>query len=314
MMKAAVFEGRKASGMLNIREVARPEPGDGQVLVRVAYASVNAADVRSMRLGIVRKGKIMGTDIAGRIEAVGKGASKFRRGDEVLVELPTPGFGGFAEYAAVPEAALTLKPEGVSFEEAAALPMASCTALQALRNWGGFKAGQKVLIVGASGGVGTYAVQLAKHLGAEVTAVCSARSATKAAELGADRVIDYAKGDFARSGDRYDRILAVNGSYPLTAYRRLLAENGVCVFIGGALKQIFKCMLFGALLSTGGRRFHILAARPSAADLAFVVDLVARGAVAPVIDRRYPLSEAAEAVQYVNEGHARGKVVVRVEA
>lgn len=313
-MKAAVFEGMKAPEILAIREVARPEPGDGQVLVQVAAASVNAADIRSMRMGIVRKGKIMGADIAGRIEAVGKNVTRFQRGDEVLAEIPTPDFGGFAEYAVSPEARMALKPSGVSFEEAAALPMASCTALQALKNWGGVMAGQKVLIVGASGGVGTFAVQLAKHLGAEVTAVCSARSATKAAELGADRVLDYAKGDFTRSGDRYDRILAVNGSYPPTAYRRLLAENGVCVFIGGALKQIFKCMLFGALYSTGGRRFHVLAARPSAADLAFVVDLVARGAVAPVIDRRYPLIKAAEAVQYVNEGHARGKVVVRVGA
>ena len=313
-MKAAVFEGRKAPQMLAIREVAKPEPGDGQVLVRVVAASINAADVRSMRMGIVRKGRIMGADIAGRVEAVGKGVSRFKPGDEVLAELPTPGFGGFAEYAAAPETTVTLKPAGVLFEEAAALPMASCTALQALKNWGGVKAGQKVLIVGASGGVGTYAVQLAKHLGADVTAVCSARSGAKAAELGADRVVDYAKGGFTRDGCRYDRILAVNGSYPLTVYRRLLAENGVCVLIGGSLKQIFKCMLFGALVSTGGRQIRLLSAKPGAADLAYIAGLAAQGVVAPVIDRGYPLDEAAEAVRYVGEGHARGKVVLRVGA
>jgi NADPH:quinone reductase-like Zn-dependent oxidoreductase len=179
---------------------------------------------------------------------------------------------------------------------------------------GGIVAGQKVLIVGSSGGVGTFAVQLAKQMGAEVTAWCSARGALKAAELGADRVLDYAKGDFTRSGDRYDRILAVNGSYPLTAYRRMLAENGVCVLVGGSLKQLIKCMVFGGLLSAGGRRFSVLVAKPSASDLEYVADLVARGAVAPVIDRLFTLSEADEAIRYVNEGHARGKVVVRIDA
>ena len=256
----------------------------------------------------------MGADIAGRVTAVGKNAGKFRSGDEVLGDISGAGFGGFAEFVAASEGALVLKPAGISFEEAATLPMASVTALQALRNWGGIRPGQKVLVCGASGGVGTFAVQLAKHLGAEVTAVCSERSAAKAKELGADFVLDYSKGDFTQGGGgRYDRILAVNGNYPLTAYWRMLTPEGGCVLAGGALKQLVKCMLFGALLSTGGRVMRVLSAKPSAADLQYIVKLVAQGVIRPVVDRRYPLDQAADAVRYVSEGHAQGKVVVCVE-
>lgn len=312
-MKALVYEGGGSLGALAVRTVDRPAPGDRQVLVRIAAASVNAADYRSIRMRILPKGRIPGADIAGRVEAVGRNAGKFGPGDEVLGDLSPFGFGGFAEYAAVPESALTKKPAGVSFEDAAALPMASVTALQALRAGGDLRPGQRVLICGAGGGVGTFAVQLAKHLGAEVTAVCSGRGAAAARSLGADHVIDYEKTDFTRSGERYDLILAVNGNHPLTVYRRLLAPKGACVLVGGALSQVVKGLLFGALLSVGGRKMRLLAAKASANDLAYIAGLVERGAIRPAIDRRYPLDGAADAVRYAGEGHARGKVVIIVD-
>jgi NADPH:quinone reductase-like Zn-dependent oxidoreductase len=310
-MKAGVFTGRRDSGMVALSDAQMPRPKDGEVLVAVEAASVNAADYRSMRMRIVPKGKIMGADIAGRVVEVGKGAQRFKPGDAVLGDISVSSFGGFAEYAAVPETALVLKPEGMSFEDAAALPMASLTALQALR-LGGIRARQKVLIVGAGGGVGTFAVQLARHFGADVTAVCGARNAELAKSLGAKHVIDYSKEDFTKSGERYDLIMAINGKRSIRDYHRSLAPGGACVVVGGALSQVFGCMVFGPFLSSGGRRIRLLAAKPRLEDILVIAKLVQRGAIRPVIDRRYPLTRVAEAVDYAAGGHAQGKVIVTI--
>ncbi len=310
-MKAVLYD-KTVPGALALREVEKPVPSDGEVLVRIHAVSVNAADYRSMKMGIIPKRKIFGADIAGRVEAVGKSVGQFAAWDDVLGEISSFGFGGFAEYAAVPEAALVKKPANVTFEVAAAVPMAAVTALQALRNAGEIKPGQKALIVGAGGGVGTFAVQLAKHFGAEVTAVCGTGNLELMRALGADRVIDYTREDFTVSQDRYDLILAVNGGRPLSVYKRALKPGGITVVVGGALSQVIKAMLLGPVMSLGSVKVRILAAKPSTKDLEFVMRLVADGSIKPVIDRRYTLSETAEAVRYIGEGHARGKAIINI--
>jgi NADPH:quinone reductase-like Zn-dependent oxidoreductase len=262
-------------------------------------------------MGIIPKKKIFGADIAGRVEAVGKNVKKFRIGDEVFGDLAQCGFGGFAEYAAAPEELLALKPAGISFETAAAVPMASVTALQALRK-GGIQPGQKVLIYGAGGGVGTFAVQLAGYFGAEASAVCGPKNAEIVKSLGAARVIDYTKENLETEGRRYDLVLAVNGRNPLSTYKNALTPQGGCIFIGGALSQIIKAMILGPILSVGGKKIKVLSAKPSAEDLSFIVRLVEEGRIKPVIDRRYPLRDAAEAMRYLGAGHGQGKVVLEV--
>lgn len=307
-MKAGVFTGRRDHNLVELREVDAPKPKNDEVLVAVEAASVNAADCRSMRMRIVPKGKIMGADIAGRVVAVGKDAHRFKPGDAVLGDISVA-FGGFAEYVAAPESVLMMKPEAMPFKDAAALPMASITALQALR-LGSVHAGQKVLIVGAGGGVGTFAVQLARHFGATVTAVCGTRNAEIVKSLGAACVINYVKEDFAKRSDRYDLILAINGKRSILTYHRALAPGGACIVVGGALSQIFQCVAFGPFLSFAGRRIRLLAAKPCLEDLSTIVKLVESGAIQPVIDRCYPLERVAEAVEYAAEGHTRGKVVI----
>ena len=200
----------------------------------------------------------------------------------------------------------------MSFEEAAALPMAAITALQALRDQGNIKPGQKVLICGAGGGVGTFAVQLAKNFGAEVTAVCSPKNLELARSLGADHVIDYTKKDFIESGHCYDLVLAVNGNHPFSAYKHALVPRGIFVLVGGALSQVVKTLLFGAFMSLGGKKIRFLAAKPSTKDLEFIIKLVEEGKVKPIIHRRYPLHETAEAMRYLMQGHAQGKVIINV--
>ncbi len=311
-MKAVIYDKSTPGEHLSLREVAKPVPGEGQVLVRVINTALNAADYRSMTMGIIPRGKIFGADVAGVVEAVGGGVHRLKVGDAVFGDLSGVGFGGLAEYVAAPEGVLALKPAGVPFEQAAALPMAALTALQALRK-GGIQPGQKVLIYGAGGGVGTFAVQLAKYFGAEVTAVCGPGSVELVRALGAGRVIDYTQEDVAQAGMQFDRILGVNGSRPLRVYRHLLAPGGVFVLVGGALSQVFKTMLFGPLLSLGSRKLRTLAAKPSRADLEFVIRLVDAGQVKVVIDRAYPLAQAAEAVAYLKQGHARGKVMIAVD-
>lgn len=311
-MKAVVYHKKGKPDQLIYSDVEKPQPKDNQVLIKIVASSVNAADYRSMKMGIIPKGKIFGADVAGKIESVGRNIQQFKQGDEVIGELSNCGFGGFAQYVVAPENALVLKPAGLSFEAAAALPLAAVTALRALRDKGNIKKGQKVLIVGSSGGVGTYAVQLAKYFGAEVTAVCSARNAEQTKMLGADIIVDYTKHDFTKGNQRYDLIIAVNGNYPLSAYKRLLNKNGIYVMVGGAMTQIIKSLLLGRLMSFGSKKMLTLSAKSNQKDMEMIVKLAADGKIRPVIESRYPLDKAAEAMKYVSNGHARGKVVINV--
>jgi NADPH:quinone reductase-like Zn-dependent oxidoreductase len=312
-MKAVVYNKKGLPDKLIYCDVEKPVPGDSEVLIKVFAVSANAADYRSIKMGIIPKRKIFGADIAGRVELAGKKIKQFKPGDEVIGDLSGCGFGGFAEYAIAPEKALIPKPAKILFEEAAAIPMAALTALQALRNKGNIQKGQKVLIVSSSGGVGTFAVQLAKYFGAEVTAVCSSNNVEQTSSLSADYIIDYTKEDFTKSNRNYDLILAINGNRALSAYRRILAPNGIYVMVGGALSQIFKSLLFGWLMSFGSKKMCSVAAKSNQSDLEFLVKLVEDGRIRPVIDKQYSLAKTAEAFRYLSEGHARGKVVINME-
>jgi len=297
-------------------------------LVKVYAASVNAADwhlmradpflVRLMGEGLLKpKDPRLGSDVAGRVEAVGENVKQFRPGDEVF----GCAHGAFAEYALAREAYLALKPVNRSFEEAAAVPVAALTALQGLRDTGGIRPGQKVLIQGASGGVGTFAVQLAKSFGAEVTAVCSPRNLDMARSIGADHVIDYTQEDFTRreyltrNWQQYDLIFAANGYHPLSAYQRALSPQGIYVCAGGTMPQFFQAMLLGSLMSkNGGKKMGSMGiAKVNQEDLVFLGELLETGKIVPVIDRSYPLNEVAEAIRYIEDIHAQGKVVITVE-
>jgi NADPH:quinone reductase-like Zn-dependent oxidoreductase len=311
-MKAVVYDKKSLPDKLVFREVDKPVPDDNEVLIKVHSVSLNAADYRSMKMRIIPKSKIFGADIAGRIEAAGKNVTLLKPGDAVLGDLASFGFGGLAEYVKAPEKALIIKPAKVSFEEAATLPMAAMTALQALRNIAGIQKGQTVLIVGSSGGVGTFAIQLAKYFGAVVTAVCSSGNVQQSLSLGADYVIDYTKEKFTLQNKRYDIILGINGSYPLTAYRNTLSSNGTYVMIGGSLSQIFKSLIFGRFLSLGSKKMKSVAAKANQTDLEFLANLSEKGIIKPVIDRRYSLDKAAEAMNYLKQGHSPGKVVINV--
>ncbi|MBI4926616.1 MAG: NAD(P)-dependent alcohol dehydrogenase [Anaerolineae bacterium] len=321
-MKAMVYHTYGSPDVLKLEEIQKPTPQHAEVLIKIHAASVNAADwhvltadiflVRLMTGGWFKpKNTILGADIAGRVEAVGRNVKQFQPGDAVFGDVFAHGGGGFAEYVSVSESALALKPVNLSFEEAAAVPLAAVTALQALHDKGRIQPGQKVLIQGAAGGVGTFAVQIAKSFGAEVTAVCSTRNVEQARSMGADHVIDYTKEDFTRSGQQYNLILAVNGYHPLAAYKRALTPGGIYVMAGGSPAQMFQALLLGPWLSmTGEKKLGSASAKANQKDLIFVKDLIEAGKVKPVIDRRYPLSETAEAFRYLGAGHARGKVVI----
>lgn len=321
-MKAIVYEKYGSPDVLELKEVAKPTPKDDEILIKVHAASVNAADwhlltadiflVRLMGMGLFKpKNTILGADVAGRVEAVGGNVTQFQPGGEVFGDIAGYGFGALAEYVAVPEIAVALKPANLTFEEAAAVPLAAVTALQGLRDQGQIQPGQKVLINGASGGVGTFAVQIAKALGAEVTAVCSTRNVDQARSIGADHVIDYTQDDFTQNGQRYDLILAANGYHPLSAYKRVLSPKGIYVMAGGSMLQMFQALLLGAWMSEKeGKKLGALTAKANQKDLLIIKELLEAGKVVPVIDKRYPLSEAAEALRYLGKGHARGKVVI----
>ena len=323
-MKAMVYTEYGPPDVLQLKEVKKPIPQDNEVLVKVRAASVNYADwafvrgepflVRLMGAGLLKPNKaILGADITGQIEVVGKNAKQFQPGDEVFGDISECGFGGFAEYVAVPESVLALKPTNMTFEEAAAVPQAAVVALQGLRDKGHIQPGQKVLINGASGGIGTFAVQLAKSFGAEVTGVCSARNLDMVRSIGADHVIDYTQEDFTQNGQRYDLILATAGYRSVFDYKRALKPQGIYVVTGGSMAQIFQGMLLGSLISmTGTKKMGNLAAKPDQEDLVFIKELLESGKIKPVIDRRYPLSEVAEALRYYGTGHTRGKVVITV--
>lgn len=307
--------------VLQLREMEKPEPRDNEVLVKVYASSVNAADWHYLRgqplvfrlaSGLLEpKIKILGADVAGRVESVGKDVKNFRPGDEVFGDLAGVGFGAFAEYVRVPEKVLVMKPANLSFEEAAAVPVAGVTALQGLRDKGQIQPEQKVLINGASGGVGTFAVQIAKSFRAEVTAVTSTRNLGTARQIGADHVIDYTREDFTQNGECYDLILAANGYHPISAYKRALRPEGIYVVSGGSTAQMFEAMLLGPwMFMTGSRKLGNLAAKPNKKDLSFMKELIEVGKVIPVIDRCYPFSEIPEALRYLEEGHAQGKIVI----
>lgn len=259
------------------------------------------------------KYSIPGGDIAGIVEEVGPLVKKFKPGDEVFADLSSAGWGGFAEYVSVPENVLVSKPSNLTFEEAAAVPMAAVTALQSLRDKANVKQGKKILIYGASGGVGTFAIQIAKSLGADVTAVCSTQNIQTAKNLGADYVLDYKKGEFEKATTRYDVILGVNGHQPLSIYNRALSTNGVFVHVGGSEAQMFQAMFQGPWISMrAGKKFSTFLQKANQSDLHNVKELIEAGHVKPVIDRCYKLNETTEAFNYFAEGHARGKIVLSI--
>jgi len=323
-MKAIVYRKYGSPDVLEFTDVDKPVPKDDEVLIKVQAASLNAFDwhllrgkpfVARMSGGLFKpRNTILGEDVAGRIEAVGPKAGTFKPGDEVFGDLASCGSGGFAEYACARENVLALKPAGLTFEQAAAVPMAAVTALQGLRDKGRIEPGKKVLINGAAGGVGTYAVQIAKAFGAEVTAVCGPGNQDTARSLGADHVLDYTKTDFTKDGRRYDLILAVNGNHSPSDYMRGLSPGGVCVAIGGSNAQIFQSLLLGPLMSIGRRKkMGAMVGKMNQKDLLFITELWKAGKVKPVIDRRYPLSEVADAIRYLEQGHAKGKVVIAAQ-
>ena len=319
-MKAIVYYNYGSPDVLKCEEIEKPTAEDNEVLIKVRAASLNALDWRLMRGGPyivrmlfgLRKPKTTqpgrpGRDVAGQVEAVGRNVTRFKPGDEVFGVCP----GAFAEYACALEDKLALKPANITFEDAAAVPVAAITALQGLRDKGRIQPGHKVLVDGASGGVGTFAVQIAKSFGAEVTAVCSTRNVDTAQSIGAGHVIDYTRDDFTKSGQRYNLIIAANAYHSIFDCRRALSQDGIYVMAGGGWAQILQAVLLGPLLSLIGRKkMCLFMANINHKDLVLLKDLLEAGKVVPVIDRRYPLSEVAEAIRYLEEGHARGKVVI----
>jgi NADPH:quinone reductase-like Zn-dependent oxidoreductase len=314
-MKAFVSEKYGPPEMLRMAEVKKPSPAADEALVKVLAVSVNPADWRSMRakpffsratMGLLRpKHRILGGDIAGRVEAVGGDVKQFKPGDEVYANLLDHGNGGFAEYVSVPVEAMSFKPANLSFEEAAAVPMAGVTALQGLRHHGEIRAGQQVLINGASGGIGTFAVQIAKSYGSDVTGVTSTRNIDLVGSLGADHVVDYTTTDFFGSGRRYDLILDTIGNLSVRDLRRALVEGGQVAVVG--FTSVAK--LIGVSLR-GGRDIAIVSAHVATTDLEYLANLIEAGKVRPHIDRRYPFADIPAAISYLEQGHARGKVVV----
>jgi NADPH:quinone reductase-like Zn-dependent oxidoreductase len=320
-MKAIVYTEYGPPDVLQLKEVEKPTPKDNEVLVKVHAASVNYGDLPILRGeplqrliggGLLKpRHKILGDDIAGRVEAVGRNVEQFQPGDEVF---GISDFGAFAEYVCASEDLLVLKPASMTFEEAAAVPFAATTALNGLRDKGQIQSGQKVLINGASGGVGTFAVQIAKSFGAEVTGVCSTKKLDMVRSIGADQVIDYAREDFTKSGQRYDLILAVGGYHPISDYKRALSPEGIYVCAGGSLAQYFQALLLGPLISMmGSKKLGSMYGNPNQKDYVLLIELFEAGKVVPVIDRCYPLGEVPEALRYLEEGHARGKIVITVE-
>lgn len=321
-MKAIVYSEYGPPDVLRLAEVATPTPADDEVLVKVRAASVNRSDWEGLvgkplyaRLGGLLKPRqpILGSDIAGRVAAAGRNARRFQPGDEVFGLTPDYN-GGFAEYVCVPEGALALKPAGMTFEEAAAIPQAGVIALQGIRDKGQVRSGQRVLINGAGGGTGSFALQLAKGYGADVTGVDSAGKLEFMRSLGADHMIDYTQQDFTKNGKQYDLILDVIAARSVFAYRRALAPEGSCFVVGGSLATFFQILLLGPWIRrTASRRIAVLVVRPNPDDMAYMAQLAISGKVVPVIDRRYPLSEVPAALRYLGEGQVRGKVVITVE-
>jgi NADPH:quinone reductase-like Zn-dependent oxidoreductase len=323
-MKAIVHAKYGSPSVLQLEEVEKPAPADNQVLVRVYASSINKVDLYFLRgplvarltgVGLLKpKNKMLGADIAGRVEAVGGNVKQFQPGDEVFGWC---GQRAFAEYACAHENTLVLKPAGVTFEEAAAVPVAAITALQALRDKGKIQAAQRVLINGASGGVGTFAVQIAKSFGAEITAVCSTRNLDNARMMGADHVVDYTQEDVTKNGQSHDLIIQVNGYHSILDYRRALSPKGIYVMAGSSkvIRGIFEAVMLGRLISmTGSKKMGFMGiAKMNQKDLVFLKGLLEAGKIKPVIDKRYTLQEVPEAFRYFEEGHVKGKVIITLE-
>jgi NADPH:quinone reductase-like Zn-dependent oxidoreductase len=326
-MKAVVYEKFGSPDVLEMKEVPNPDVGPGDVLVRVHAASPNPWDWHFMRgvpyiarvsgAGLRKpKKRVLGGDVAGEVEALGAEVTRFRPGDEVFGFV---GGGGFAEYVSAKERHLAPKPKNLNFEHAATVPLAALTALQGLRDVGEVREGQEVLIVGASGGVGTFAVQIAKRFGADVSGVCSTRNLELVRSIGADHVIDYTREDFLRGGQRYDLILQLAGTTPPSAFRRVLTPTGRLVLSSGEspgrfigpLGRAIKAVVFSPFIRQTMRPFLT---KPRSEDLQFLNELIEGGNLKPVIDRTYPLSETREAIRYIETGHARGKIVIAVSA
>jgi NADPH:quinone reductase-like Zn-dependent oxidoreductase len=327
-MKAVVYTRFGSPDVLEIRDIKKPVPTDDQVLVKVRAASLNPLDwhfmegtpyvARVMGVGLRKpKSPRLGVDLAGVVEAIGKNVTQFKPGDEVF---GTGHGAAFAEYVCANKTKLVLKPANVTFEQAAGVPIAALTALQGLRDKGKVQPGQKVLINGASGGVGTFAVQIAKSLGADVTGVCSTRNVDLVRSLGADRIIDYAKEDFTQGSERYDVILDNVGTQPISGFRRVLTPKGIYVLIGGGgpstqglmgpLARPIKLLLMSPFIS---QKMGMLFAEIRQDDLAKMSELMQAGTVTPVVDRTYPLTQIADAMRYLEQGHARGKVIIALE-
>src|SRR5450759_2690675 len=314
-MKAIVYRRYGSPDVLRCEEIERPAAGDGEVLIKVCAASVNPADWHFMRASpyVVRamtgwskpRNTRLGADVAGQVEAVGRNVTQFRPGDEVF----GTSRGSFAEYVCAAQDRLARKPANLTFEQAAAVPLAGITALQGLRDKGRIQRGQKVLINGAAGGVGTFAVQIAKSFGAAVTGVYSTRNVDMVRSIGADDILDYTREDYTRSGARYDLILDCVGNHSLSACRRTLRPKGTYVAVGGSLGRSLRAALLSRFV---GQNLVMLLASTKREDLVVLKELIEAGKVTPVLDRRYPLSEVPEAIRYLEEGHVRGKVVIGV--
>jgi NADPH:quinone reductase-like Zn-dependent oxidoreductase len=321
MMKAVVYTKYGPPAVLQLKEVAKPTPTDDEVLIKVQAVSLNRSDWEGLigkplyaRIGGLRKPRhrILGSDIAGRVEAVGKNIKRFQPGDEVFGDIMWH-MGGFAEYVCVRERALALKPASMTLEEVAAIPQAAVIALQGIRDKGQVKPGQKVLINGAGGGGGSFAVQLAKLYGAEVTGVDNTGKLDFMRSLGADHVIDHTREDFTKNGKQYDLILDLIAYRSVFAYKRALRPNGSYYLVGGSLATMFQVLLLGPLIRRAtGKKIRVLMVRPNLKDMLYITELYEGGKVVPVIDRRYPLSEVPEALRYLGEGRAKGKVVITV--
>jgi NADPH:quinone reductase-like Zn-dependent oxidoreductase len=306
--------------------VAKPVPQEDEVLIQIHAASLNSRDLRMLRANpfFIRlmpgglfcpKNKILGADLAGRVEAIGSKVTQFKPGDVVFGYLPSAtGRGTFAEYVCANEKAVALKPANLTFEQAAAVPEAAMTALQSLRDYGNIQPGQKVLINGASGGVGTFAVQIAKAFGAEITAVCSTKNLEMVRSIGADHVIDYKVEDFTQDGQQYDLILAVNGYHPISDYLHALRPEGTYVVAGGSMMQLIQAAGQKKRNShTGGQKICIAALVQSQKDLNLIKDLLESEKIIPVIDGCYPLNKTPEAFWYFEKIHPKGKVVITME-
>jgi NADPH:quinone reductase-like Zn-dependent oxidoreductase len=320
-MKAIVYTKYGPPETLQLEEVAKPTPKDDEVLIKVRAVSVNRSDWEGLRgkplyarIGGLLKPRHqrLGSDIAGRVEMAGRNIWRFQPGDEVFGDI-LPRLGGFAEYVCARESALALKPPSMTFEEVAAIPQAAVIALQGIRDKGQVQPGEKVLISGAGGGAGTFAVQLAKMYGGEVTGVDNSGKLDFMRSLGADHVIDYTWEDFTKNGKQYDLILDIVANRSVFAYKRALRPNGSYFLAGGSLATILQILFLGPWIRrTTGKKIRVLAVRPNIEDLDFMNELIEAGKVTPVIDKTYPLSEVPEAISYVGEGHAQGKVVISV--